>query len=52
MTELEAAHKLAALLNEITAHGHEVAVGPELIWVGEVVINEPSFSDSEWVIEL
>lgn len=48
MTEQEAAEKLAALLNEIQAAGHQVAVGPELIWVGETVINEPTFDDGLW----
>lgn len=48
MTEKEAAEKLRTLLNEISDHGHEVAVGPELIWVGDTVINEPSMADGTW----
>jgi hypothetical protein len=50
VTEQEAARKLCALLNEIGAAGYEVATGPELIWVGETVISEPSFSDGQWEV--
>jgi hypothetical protein len=50
MTEKEAAERLCALLNEMSDQGHEVAVGPELIWVGETVINEPSLADGTWEI--
>lgn len=51
MTEQEAANRLCAVLNEIQAAGHETAIGPELLWVGETVINEPTFSDGQWEVE-
>lgn len=51
MTEEEAAAKLRDLLNEIQVAGHEVAVGSSLLWVGETVLHEPTFSDGEWAVE-
>ncbi len=51
MTEEEAAAKLCALLNEIQGAGHEAAVGPDLIWVGETVVNAPTWSDGQWEVD-
>jgi hypothetical protein len=52
MTELEAARLLAATINQIQDHGHEVAAALEVIWVGDTALEEPSIGDDPWRVDL
>jgi hypothetical protein len=51
VTELEAAEKIAAVLNEVEAAGLQVTVDHnENIWVGDVQIAAPASEDEPWEV--
>lgn len=51
MTEQEAAERLAMLLNEIQAAGHEVMPHEDGIRIGDLLIAEPRWVDAVWEVE-
>lgn|GEM_PF-5358257 len=51
MTELEAAERLCALLNEVETAGLQVTVDHnENIWVGDVQVAAPSDDEEPWEV--